>query len=168
MYPIFFNMKELLEEVLTSEISIAKWRNDYNSNEWRNANKLNKHFFGISLNQSRGCKCVEDLFFYAKRQQIKLTIMNKFKLRKGTVVTSFLHPTITEHSTDAEFINALKASPATIKFFIEYPENWQDIVSGKEILPSAKEMRAELKQRLIEVPKGTKQPELIKLWQESK
>jgi hypothetical protein len=125
-------MKELLEQVLASEGTKSTWRNDYNSNEWQNANKLNKHFFGISLNQSRGCDCVEDLFFYSKRQQIKLTIMNQFKLKKGCVITSFLHPTITEHSTDAEFINVLKVSPATIKFFSEFPENWEEVVSGKK------------------------------------
>jgi len=125
-------MKELLEQVLASESKKATWRNDYNSIEWLNANKLNKHFFGINLNQSKGCQCIEDLFFYAKRQTTKNNIMNQFKLKKGCVITSFLHPTITEHSTDAEFINALKVSPATIKFFTEFPENWQEVVSGKK------------------------------------
>ena len=125
-------MKELLEQVLASESTKQTWRNDYKSTEWLNANKLNKHFFGMSLNQSKGCECIEDLFRYAKRQTIKETIMNQFKLQKGKVITSFLHPTITEDSTDAEFIKALKASPSTIKFFTEYPENWQEVVSGKK------------------------------------
>ena len=125
-------MKELLEQVLASESTKQAWRNDYKSTEWLNANKLNKHFFGMSLNQSKGCECIEDLFRYAKRQTIKETIMNQFKLQKGKVITSFLHPTITEDSTDAEFIKALKASPSTIKFFTEYPENWQEVVSGKK------------------------------------
>ena len=125
-------MKELLEKVLASESKKATWRNDYNSIEWQNANKLNKHFFGINLNQSKGCQCIEDLFFYAKRQTTKNIIMNQFKLKKGCVITSFLHATITEHSTDAEFIVALKVSPATIKFFTDYPENWQEVVSGKK------------------------------------
>lgn len=125
-------MKELLEQVLASESTKQTWRNDYKSTEWLNANKLNKHFFGISLNQSKGCECIEDLFRYAKRQTLKETIMNQFKLQKGKVITSFLHPTITEDSTDAEFIKALKASPSTIKFFAEYPENWQEVVSGKK------------------------------------
>lgn len=125
-------MKELLEQVLASESTKQAWRNDYKSTEWINANKLNKHFFGMSLNQSKGCECIEDLFRYAKRQTLKETIMNQFKLQKGKVITSFLHPTITEDSTDAEFIKALKASPSTIKFFTEYPENWQEVVSGKK------------------------------------
>ena len=125
-------MKELLEQFLASESTKQAWRNDYKSTEWLNANKLNKHFFGMSLNQSKGCECIEDLFRYAKRQTIKETIMNQFKLQKGKVITSFLHPTITEDSTDAEFIKALKASPSTIKFFTEYPENWQEVVSGKK------------------------------------
>jgi hypothetical protein len=158
-------MENLIKEVLASESTKNKWRNKYDSIEFKNATKLNKLLFGIHLNQSVGCQCVEDLFFYIKR---KNNFMNKFKLRKGLVVTSFLHSTITEHSTDAEFIQALKVSPASIKYFTEYPENWKDIVSGKEILPSSKEMREQLKEKGITIPKGTKQPELTKLWQESK
>jgi hypothetical protein len=158
-------MENLIKEVLASENTKNQWRNKYDSIEFKNATKLNKALFGIHLNQSVGCQCVEDLFFYIKR---KNNFMNKFKLKKGLVVTSFLHATITEHSTDAEFIQALKVSPASIKYFTEYPENWKDIVNGKEILPSAKEMREQLKEKGVTIPKGTKQPELIKLWQESK
>jgi hypothetical protein len=158
-------MENLIKQVLASESTKNQWRNKYDSIEFKNATKLNKLLFGIHLNQSVGCQCVEDLFFYIKR---KNNFMNKFKLRKGLVVTSFLHATITEHSSDAEFINALKVSPGAIKYFTEYPENWKDIVSGKEILPSSKEMREQLKEKGIVIPKGTKQPELIKLWQESK
>ena len=158
-------MENLIKQVLASESTKNQWRNKYDSIEFKNATKLNKLLFGIHLNQSVGCQCVEDLFFYIKR---KNNFMNKFKLRKGLVVTSFLHATITEHSTDAEFINALKVSPGAIKYFTEYPENWKDIVSGKEILPSSKEMREQLKEKGVTIPKGTKQPELTKLWQESK
>jgi hypothetical protein len=158
-------MENLIKQVLASESTKNQWRNKYDSIEFKNATKLNKLLFGIHLNQSVGCQCVEDLFFYIKR---KNNFMNKFKLRKGLVVTSFLHATITEHSTDAEFIQALKVSPGAIKYFTEYPENWKDIVSGKEILPSSKEMREQLKEKGVTIPKGTKQPELTKLWQESK
>jgi hypothetical protein len=158
-------MENLIKQVLASENTKNQWRNKYDSIEFKNATKLNKLLFGIHLNQSVGCQCVEDLFFYIKR---KNNFMNKFKLRKGLVVTSFLHSTITEHSTDAEFIQALKVSPGAIKYFTEYPENWKDIVSGKEILPSSKEMREQLKEKGVTIPKGTKQPELTKLWQESK
>jgi hypothetical protein len=158
-------MENLIKQVLASESTKNQWRNKYDSIEFKNATKLNKLLFGIHLNQSVGCQCVEDLFFYIKR---KNNFMNKFKLRKGLVVTSFLHATITEHSMDAEFVQALKVSPGAIKYFTEYPENWKDIVSGKEILPSSKEMREQLKEKGIVIPKGTKQPELTKLWQESK
>lgn len=58
--------------------------------------------------------------------------MNKFRVKRGSVITSFLHATVTEHSTDAEIIAMLKVSPASIKFLSEYPENWQEIVSGKK------------------------------------
>lgn len=159
-------MKELLEQVLASESTKQAWRNDYKSTEWINANKLNKHFFGISLNQSKGCECIEDLFIYIKRKTINNNIMNKFKLQKGKVITSFLHPTITEHSTDAEFIKALKASPATIKFFKEYPENWMDIVNGKEF-PTRKEMQSFLTEKGVAFAKNIKEEKLIELWQEN-
>jgi hypothetical protein len=158
-------MENLIKQVLASESTKNQWRNKYDSIEFKNATKLNKLLFGIHLNQSVGCQCVEDLFFYIKR---KNNFMNKFKLRKGLVVTSFLHATITEHSMDAEFVQALKVSPGAIKYFTEFPENWKDIVSGKEILPSSKEMREQLKEKGVTIPKGTKQPELTKLWQESK
>jgi hypothetical protein len=158
-------MENLIKQVLASESTKNQWRNKYDSIEFKNATKLNKLIFGIHLNQSVGCQCVEDLFFYIKR---KNNFMNKFKLRKGLVVTSFLHATITEHSMDAEFVQALKVSPGAIKYFTEYPENWKDIVNGKEILPSSKEIREQLKEKGVAIPKGTKQPELIKLWQESK
>ena len=158
-------MENLIKQVLASESNKHQWRNKYDSIEFKDATKLNKLLFGIHLNQSVGCQCVEDLFFYIKR---KNNFMNKFKLRKGLVVTSFLHATITEHSMDAEFVQALKVSPGAIKYFTEFPENWKDIVNGKEILPSSKEMREQLKEKGIVIPKGTKQPELIKLWQESK
>ena len=125
-------MQELLEKVKLSESTKNKWRNDFQSEEWRNANTLNKHLFGITLNQSKGCQCLEDLFFMLNKESIKNKVMNQFKLKKGRVITSFLHSTITEDSSDAEFIKALKASPATIKFFESYPENWEEIVSGKK------------------------------------
>ena len=57
--------------------------------------------------------------------------MNKFRVKRGSVITSFSHATVTEQSTDAEIIAMLKVSPASIKFLSEYPENWQKIVSGK-------------------------------------
>jgi hypothetical protein len=167
-HPIFLPMKELFEKVSQSESTKHIWRNDYNSEEWRNANTLNRHLFGMSLNQSAGCQCIEDLFLMLKRESTKTKIMNQFKLRKNSVITSFLHPTITEHSTDAEFIAMLKVSPASIKYFVQFPENWKEIVNGKQILPTVKEMREQLKVKGVKVPRGTKQPELIELWQKSK
>lgn len=73
--------------------------------------------------------------------------MNKFKLKKGRVVTSFLHATITEYSSDDEFIAALKVSPATIKHFENYPKNWEEIVNGKpaEVVVEEKPKRTRTK-----------------------
>lgn len=124
-------MKKLLNKVLKSEATKDKWRDDYNSQEWIDANTLNRQLFGIGLNQSKGCQCIEDLFFMLKRESTKKRIMNKFRVKRGSVITSFLHATVTEHSTDDEIIAMLKVSPASIKFLSEYPENWKQIVSGK-------------------------------------
>lgn len=156
-------MKELLEKVLESESSKEIWRNDYNSEQWRNANKLNRHLFGINLNQSKGCQCIEDLFFMIKRESVKNRIMNQFKIKKGSVITSFVHATVTEHSTDAEIIAMLKASPASIKYVVEYPENWKEIVNGKPTI-SRDEMKAFLTEKCIEFPNNIKTDKLTDLY----
>lgn len=125
-------MQELLDKVLESESTKSKWRKDYTSVEWQNASKLNKILFGIHLNQSPNCQCLEDLFMMAKRKGIKSKIMQQFKLKKGVVITSFLHATITEHSTDEDVLKALKVSKGIIKYFSVFPDNWEQLANGEK------------------------------------
>lgn len=131
---IYMKEQELLDSVLKSEKSKQSWRNKFGSVEWANANRLNKILTGIGLNQSKGCECLEDLFFLAKRpnviSKIKIQMSKQFILEKGKLIQSFNHGDISNHSTDEEVINALKQQPKIIKYFKSYPENWEDLVFG--------------------------------------
>lgn len=124
-------IEQLIESVKASEATKSIWRNKHDSEEFRNASKLNKLIFDKPLNHAKKCECIEDLFFYLNRKNVKLQIMEKqkkvFVLMPGKIVTSFLHETISVHSTDEQCIEALKASPGIIKFFKSYPENWKEV-----------------------------------------
>lgn len=125
------DIEQLIESVKASEATKSNWRNKHDSEEFRNASKLNKLIFDKPLNHAKKCECIEDLFFYLNRKNVKSQIMEKqnkvFVLMSGKLITSFLHETISVHSTDEQCIEALKASPGIIKFFKSYPENWRDI-----------------------------------------
>lgn len=125
------DIEQLIESVKASEATKSNWRNKHDSEEFRNASKLNKLIFDKPLNHAKKCECIEDLFFYLNRKNVKSQIMEKqkkvFVLMPWKIVTSFLHETISVHSTDEQCIEALKASPGIIKFFKSYPENWREI-----------------------------------------
>ena len=141
-------MENRIKEVLSYECTKHIWRGNHLSDEWQEANKLNIDLFGISLNKAQKCECIEDLFFALKRPNIVNKITEKmekqFHVKKGSVVMSFGADTITEHSTDAQCISALKHNPTLIKFFEKVPENWQKIVGMvedvKEVIEDIKEV----------------------------
>jgi hypothetical protein len=126
------DIENLIDEVKKSESTKHIWRTKFDSLEFRNASKLNKLLFDKHLNQAKKCECIEDLFFYLNRKNLKSQIMENLKkefiLFPGKIVCSHLHETISEHSTDKECIEALKASPGIKRFFKTLPENWEDIV----------------------------------------
>lgn len=128
-------METLIKSVLESEKTKREWRNNYNSVEWKNANKLNKELFGIALNQSIGCQCLEDLFFYIKRPNfVKNKTMEKnklFRIKEGRIMTVHGFPPMSNNTPDEVFIKVLKSNPAHINSFVSYPPNWKDIVNGK-------------------------------------
>jgi len=130
------NIKSQIDTLLKNEATKNVWRGDYLSEEWILASELNKILFDIPLNQSRTCNCIEDLYFMIKAPKIEIKIKNKmeklFKLRKDTVLTSFDFNAITETSSDAECISALKKYPSLIKHFEVYPENYLELVEGKK------------------------------------
>lgn len=136
-------MTEKIQEVLSYEKTKQIWRSNPNSIEWIEANKLNFLLFGIHLNKSAKCECIEDLFFALKRDNIINKITEKmekeFFLKKGVLVQSFNHDAISEHSTDAECLNALNANPGIIKFFDKVPDWFKD---GKKKKPVVKKVVA--------------------------
>lgn len=137
------DIEQLIESVKASEATKNNWRNKHDSEEFRNASKLNKLIFDKPLNHAKKCECIEDLFFYLNRKNVKSQIMVKqkkvFVLMPGKIVTSFLHETISVHSTDEQCIEALKASPGIIKFFKSYPENWREICNLPPLEVESKE-----------------------------
>jgi len=126
-------MTTLLDIVKQSEKTKNIWREDYNSKEWINANKLNILLYGMSLNQKPKCSCLEDLFFMLKsnniNQKFKDKMEQKFKIKKGKLVSSFkfgFH--LSEQSNDEQIIEALRLDPNLIVYFDSYPEDWKVIV----------------------------------------
>jgi len=126
-------MTTLLDIVKQSEKTKNIWREDYNSTEWKNANKLNILLYGMSLNQKPKCSCLEDLFFMLKsnniNQKFKDKMVQKFKIKKGKLVSSFkfgFH--LSEQSNDEQIKEALKLDPNLIVYFDSYPEDWKVIV----------------------------------------
>lgn len=149
-------MENRINKVLSYEKTKSEWRGNHLSIEWQEANKLNIDLFGISLNKAQKCECIEDLFFALKRPNIinKITeqMEKQFYVKKGSVIMSFGIDTITEHSTDAQCISALKHNPVLIKFFEKVPENWQKIVG---IVEDVKELAQDIKE-VVQLVKKTR------------
>ena len=125
-----------IDKVLSNEATKNIWRGDYLSDEWNLASELNKILFDIPLNQSQNCHCIEDLYFMLKNPKVIIKIKNKmeqlFRVKKDAVITSFDFNAITENSSDAECIEALKKQPYIIKYFSKHPENYLEMVEGKK------------------------------------
>jgi len=129
-------IKNQIDKVLSNEATKNIWRGDYLSEEWILASALNKILFDIPLNQSQNCHCIEDLYFMLKNPKVIIKIKNKmeqlFRVKKDAVITSFDFNAITEHSSDAECIAALKKQPSIIKYFSKHPENYLEMVNEKK------------------------------------
>jgi len=136
-------MEKKIQEVLSYENTKQVWRSNPNSKEWIEANKLNFLLFGIHLNKSAKCECIEDLFFALKRDNIINKITEKmekeFLVKKDVLIQSFNHDAISEHSTDEECIDALNANPAIIKYFDKVPDWFKE---GKKKKPNVKKVVA--------------------------
>ena len=132
-------MMDLLEKVRNSEKTKAVWREDYRSEEFTNASKLNVILFGAPLNHRPKCSCIEDMFYMLKSKSINEKYKNKmeqvFKVKKGKVISSFkFNFHLTEHSTDELIIQALKVDQKLIDSLEFYPENWK-VICGLEKKP---------------------------------
>lgn len=136
-------MQEKIDKVLSYEKTKHIWRGNHTSQEWIEANELNYLLFGINLNRSLKCECIEDLFFALKRPNISNKITEKmekeFLVKKGVLIQSFNHDAISEHSTDEQCINALRANAGIEKYFDKIPDWFKD---GKKKKPSIKKVVA--------------------------
>lgn len=132
-------MENLVLKVLESEKTKDVWRGNYNSIEWNEANELNIFLFGISLNRSLNCNCIEDLFFMIKNPKINEKIKNKMEKKfivKKDVCLSIMAlagDNLTIHSSDEQCIEVLRISKAYSKFFEILPENWEAIIDGMTV-----------------------------------
>ena len=154
-------MEKLINEVLSYEKTKTNWRNNYTSHEWQQANKLNKMLFKIGLNQSSGCQCLEDLFFYIKRVNFKenLKIMSdkQFKIKDGKLLMVHGFPPMSNNTPDEEFIKMLKMNPALITSLAYYPSNWRDIVNGKKVKAEKVELKEVEETEVSEIIGGQKE-----------
>lgn len=131
---------ERIKFVLSLEKTKSVWRKKHSSAEFKAASDLNFELFGMHLNKSKKCKCVDDLFFLLQRLNVeKLNLINqikmsKFILKKGKVIMIHAMSTaLTEKNmTDEKAIELLKIHKGHIKNFESYPEDWESIVFGVE------------------------------------
>lgn len=154
-------LDQLIQRVKDSESRRKNWQKEYNSEEWKEANKLHQLINGIPLSRGGCVDCVSDLFFQIKRNNVKIKIMKqeekKFHLPKGTVIMLHGCQTITEHSTDREMMELLKLSPAQISKFTTYPSDWKELLGkGKEQEEESKEVE-EVVEETQEEPSSDKQ-----------
>jgi len=156
---------ERINFVLSLEKTKSTWRKKHSSAEFKAASDLNNELFGIHLNKSKKCKCVEDLFFMLSRLNVeKLNLinqikMNKFILKKGKVIMLHAMTTILteKNMTDEKAIELLKSHKGHIKNFEKFPEDWESIVFGtakpaaKKEEPKKEEHKEEVKKEEIPV-----------------
>lgn len=128
-------IEERIEKLLKDESTRHEWGNRFTSEEWKNATAVNKHIFGLHLNQSPGCECLDDLFKYVRHANNKhAIIMDKernFRIKKGLVIKVHGCTPVGYESTEEQCIELLRSHPGHIVSFERYPSNWQEIVSGE-------------------------------------
>jgi hypothetical protein len=150
-------MEDLISKVKATEKTKSKWRNNHSSEEWINASNLNKLLFGIGLSRSLGCECLEDLFFYISRnnvkQQIETKMEKRFILKKGKLFQGMAYGQVGEQSSDEQMMRALKASPGLVVHFKSVPENWKELCG---IDSDSKPVKA----KSIEEPKSSEENDI--------
>ena len=106
------NLEQLINEVRANEITMAKWRNDFNSDEYLKAQKLNKIIGGSPFSKQKQCVCVPNFYQllkykYPLNSEIMSKSEQKFLLKKGKVITT-MSGTFTCESNDEQLIKLLK------------------------------------------------------------
>lgn len=130
-------LKEKVETALSYESSVESWRKDYQSEQFRFCDQLNLELFGKRFNRSERCECIEDFFLLLKhknKKQFFEIMANKvFHLKPGIVIQGFDFPEgLTSSSPDSDLIKYLKRNKKNIKHFVQFPDNWEEIVDSFE------------------------------------
>ena len=129
-------MIELIESVLKNQSTVDVWKNDFKSKEYEQAGELNKLLFGIPLNRTVGCQCVNDLYIYLNNKHKKQYLMNlenrQFLIKQNKLIQLHgLGKVLSSHSSEEDCIKLLKDNPSQIAHFERYPANWKEIVNGE-------------------------------------
>lgn len=128
-------MKELIDIVLENQSTVKDWKNDFHSEEWKQADELHFKMFGTRLNQTKNCGCLTD-FYTALNSKRKLkNIMEKdtrkFLLKPDKLVMLHgLSKVVSASSSEEDHMLVLSIDPSQIVKFERYPENWEEIVNG--------------------------------------
>lgn len=130
------DLDQLINEVRANEVTMPIWRNNFTSDEYLKAQKLNKIIGGNPFSKQKQCVCVPNFYQllkykYPLNSEIMSKSEQKFLLKKGKVITT-LSGTFTRESSDSELIKLLKINKQFSKHFEKMPENWETIVFGKK------------------------------------
>jgi hypothetical protein len=135
---------ELIEQiklVKSFKATVSSWKNDFQSEEYKQASKLNKLLFDIPLNKVRNCDCVHDLFAYIsgldeqKIKQKQISMESNFKLKNNAVIQVHGLSIILTNAniTDEKALQLLDKYPGHIVSFEKYPTNWKSLI-GKKVV----------------------------------
>lgn len=126
-----------IQRVKGYEKTKKTWRTKYKSAEFIEASGLNFALFGMGLNQSPNCQCIEDLFFYInhltdeKLTQKTANMNRSFNLKAGVVLAlhGFNQMVTNDNLTDELALKILKKYPSHIVSFNDFPEDWEKQVA---------------------------------------
>ena len=121
--------------VLSYEANKSKWKNNFESEEWKLANKVSSIVMMEGLNRNSNCGCIDDLFNTLKtlsQEKINLKqnqMQGLFKLKEGKMISlhCFNEDYTNANLTDQKAIDVLKKYPSCIAEFESYPSNWKEL-----------------------------------------
>ena len=121
---------------------LPHWKDDFNSQDRKNADRLSKFLFETELEQIKNCGCVDDFLYTLKNITFdkvtkKLEKMDKlFKIKEGIVITlhTFTDGYTNDNITDEKAIEILTKYPAMIVHFEQFPSDWM-VLCGKQVMP---------------------------------
>ncbi len=166
-------METLIQSVLSNQSTLNEWKNDFNSEQWKQANELHFKLFKSHLNQTKNCGCLNDFYIALNSKHKIKNIMEKenrqFIIKSGALI--MLHKEVkqfSEHSSEEDCIYLLSKYPAQIVNFERYPANWEEIVNAGALTSEENPRKAELESLKVnelkeiivsmelEVPEGKK------------